>query len=86
MFSWLFVFVLCPCRDSSDCLVLVLSLLHWLSTGVPGWSAIPGEERAERVLASAISTDWRREWTCKICSESTRVKCVDEVALEALLQ
>ena len=24
----------CTCRESGDCLVLVLSLLHWLSTGV----------------------------------------------------
>ena len=69
-----------PCRDSGDCLVLVLSLLHWLSTGVPGWLAmgfqtqkrgswIPAIERAERVLASAMSIDGRKEWTCKFCSE-----------------
>ena len=33
-------------------------------------SWIPGKERAERGLASAISIDGREEWTCKFCSES----------------
>ena len=33
-------------------------------------SWIPGEERAQRVLASAICVDGRKEWTCKFCSES----------------
>ena len=28
------------------------------------------KERAERVLANAISIDGRKEWTCKFCSES----------------
>ena len=28
------------------------------------------EELAERVLASAVSIDGRKEWTCKFCSES----------------
>ena len=46
-------------------------------------SWIPGRERAEKVLASAVSFDGRKEWTCKIL---LRVKCVDEVALQALLQ
>ena len=32
--------------------------------------------------ASAISIDGRKEWACKFCSES---KCVDEVALQAVL-
>ena len=32
-------------------------------------SWIRGKERAERVLASAISIDGRKEWTCKFCSE-----------------
>ena len=39
---------------------------------------LPGKERAERVLASAISIDGRKEWTCKFCSESnvwTRSRC-----------
>ena len=39
---------------------------------------IPGKERAERVLANAISIDGRKEWTCKFCSESnvwTRWRC-----------
>ena len=69
-----------PCRNSGDCLVLVLTLLHWLSTGVLGWLAmvfqtqkrgswILGKERAGRVLASAISIVVRKEWTCKFCSE-----------------
>ena len=41
-------------------------------------SWIPGKERPERVLANAISTDGRKEWTCKFCSESnvwTRWRC-----------
>ena len=41
-------------------------------------SWIPGKERAERVLASAVSIDERKEWTCKFCSESnvwTRWRC-----------
>ena len=45
-------------------------------------SWIPGKEREEGVLASAISTDGRKDGTCKFCSES---RCVDEVALQALL-
>ena len=57
----------CPCRDSGDCLVLVLSLLHWLSTSVMGWLAMVSKLRrgvrgsrvksVQRVLASAISID-----------------------------
>ena len=41
-------------------------------------SSILGKERAERVLAGAISIDGRKEWTCKFCSESnvwTRWRC-----------
>ena len=41
-------------------------------------SWILGKERAERVLAIAISIDGRKEWTCKFCSESnvwTRWRC-----------
>ena len=41
-------------------------------------SWIPGKERAEIVLANAISIDGRKEWTCKFCSESnvpTRWRC-----------
>ena len=30
-----------------------------------------GKERAEKVLASAIPIDGRKEWMCKFCSEST---------------
>ena len=59
--------------------------LNWCSRMVgdgfqaqKGGSWISGKERAERVLASAISIDGRREWTCKFCSESnvwTRWRC-----------
>ena len=41
-------------------------------------SWIPGKEREEGVLASAISTDGRKDGTCKFCSESnvwTRWRC-----------
>ena len=41
-------------------------------------SWIPGKERAERVLANAISIDGRKEWTCKFCAESNvwkRLRC-----------
>ena len=41
-------------------------------------SWIPGKEREERVLASAISTDGRKDGTCKFCSEPnvwTRWRC-----------
>ena len=41
-------------------------------------SWILGKERAERVLANAISIDGRKEWMCKFCSESnvwTRWRC-----------
>ena len=43
-----------------------------------GCSWIPGKERAEKVLVSAVSIDGRKEWTCKFCSESnvwTRWRC-----------
>ena len=50
--------------------------LNWCSGMVSdGYQAqkrgswIPGTERAERVLAMAISTDGRKECTCKFCSE-----------------
>ena len=41
-------------------------------------SLIRGRERAEKVLADAISIDGRKEWTCKFCLESnvwTRWRC-----------
>ena len=79
--------VLCL-RDSGDCLVVVLSLLHRLSTSFgmvsDGFQAqkrgswILGKERAARVLENAISIDGRKEWTCKFCSGSnvwTRWRC-----------
>ena len=85
------MFVLCL-RDSDDCLVFgVVSTssltLNWCSgMDTDGFSKlrrkrgswIPGKERAERVLASAISIDGRKEWTSKFCSESnvgTRWRC-----------
>ena len=54
--------VLCL-HDSGDCLVVVFQAQKRCS-----W--IPGKERAERVLANAISIDGRKEWTCKFCLES----------------
>ena len=46
---------------------------------------IPGKKRAERLLASAISIDGRKEWTCKFCSESNvwtrwrRRRCYNDI-------
>ena len=81
------LFVLCL-RDSGDCHAVVLSLLHcsrrvfgMVSDGFQAQtrgSWISGKERAERLLANAISIDGRKEWTCKFCSESnvwTRWRC-----------
>ena len=58
--------------------VVLTSLAHDRFSGMvsDGFQAqkrcswIPGKERAERVLASAISIDVRKEWVCKFCSES----------------
>ena len=76
---WLFVFV------SGVGVVLASLALDWCSGMVSDGfrtqkkgSWIPVKERSERVLASAISIDGRKEWTCKFCSESdvwTRVRC-----------
>ena len=41
-------------------------------------SWVPGKERAQKSLASAVLIDGRKEWTCKFCSESnvwTRWRC-----------
>ena len=41
-------------------------------------SWIPGQVRAEKVLADAITIDGRKEWICKFCSETnvwTRWRC-----------
>ena len=41
-------------------------------------SWIPGQIRAEKVLADAIAIDGRKEWICKLCSETkvwTRWRC-----------
>ena len=50
---------------------------RWLPNSEEG-SWIPGKEREERFLASAMSTDVRKDGTCKFCSESnvwTRWRC-----------
>ena len=69
------MFVLCLRAFS---VVFTSSLaLNWFSGMVSdGFQAqkrhswILGKERAEGVLASAISIGGRKEWTCKFCSES----------------
>ena len=41
-------------------------------------SWVPGQIRAEKVLADAITIDGRKEWICKFCSETnvwTRWRC-----------
>ena len=43
--AWFVVVGVCVCPLSRDSLVLVLSLLHWLSTGVPGWLAMVSKLR-----------------------------------------
>ena len=64
------------------CLVVVLSLLRWLSTSLRNGQAMVSKPRRvvlgfrarselKRVLESAISIDRRKEWTCKFCSESS---------------
>ena len=61
------VFVLCWCGMVSD-----------VSQTQRRGSWIPGKERAEKVLATAVSIDGRKEWSCKFCSESnvwTRWRC-----------
>ena len=46
-------------------------------------SWVSGQVRAERIRAEAITIDGRKEWMCTFCSET---KCLDEVALQAMLQ
>ena len=87
-----FLSPVCCCRDLGDCLSLLLvwSLPLLLSKDFRSGmvsdgfqtqrrgSWILGKERAEKVLASAVSIDWRKEWTCKYGSESdvwTRWRC-----------
>ena len=67
----------------------VWSLLHSLSKFLAKrWAAmvakrrekswIPGKERAEKMMADAITIDGRKEWICKFCSKSnvlTRWRC-----------
>ena len=71
-------------RDPGDCLFLVrLARACGLAALVSGkvfWLVMGSDHfqtqkkkcqvRAERVLADAITTDGRREWTCKFCSET----------------
>ena len=44
-------------------------------------SWIPGQVRAEKVLADAIRIDGRKEWICKFLF---RVECVDAVATQTM--
>ena len=44
-------------------------------------SWVPGQVRAEGVLADAITIDGRKEWICKYLFGD---QCVDAVALQAL--
>ena len=62
--SCLLVFVCAPCRDFGDFLVLVLSLLHWLSTGVSGWL----------VMVSKLITGVRGSRGKSVQKESWRVR------------
>ena len=87
----------CCCRDPDDCLSPMLVWALQLLLSKDFWSGKesdvffnaekgivdPGKERAERVLASAISIIGRKEWTCKFCSGSdvlTRWRCRHAVA------
>ena len=60
MFFWCLCCV-CPCRDSGDCLVLVLSLLHWLSTIVSGWLAMVSKLR-RGVRGSRVKSVQKESW------------------------
>ena len=81
---WLFVFVvlLSRFRRLSGVGVVLTSLALDLCSGMVGdgfqtqktGSWILGKERAERVLASVISIDGRKEWKCKFCSEEKKEK------------
>ena len=55
------VFVWFPCRDSGDCLVLVLSILRWLSIGVPGWVAMVSKLR-RGVRGSRVKSVKKESW------------------------
>ena len=48
-------------RDSGDCLLLVLSLVHWLSTVVPGWLAMVSKLR-RGVRGSRVQSVQRESW------------------------
>ena len=64
-----------PCRSRSR-KISGQERLAMVSKRRGSW--IPRKERAERVLAKAVSIDGRKEWTCNFCSESsvwTRWRC-----------
>ena len=52
---------MCPCLDSGDCLVLVLSLHYWLSTVVSGWSAMASKRR-EGLRGSWVKNVQKQSW------------------------
>ena len=66
------------------CCFAALAFDLWSGMGSDGYQTqrrglwIPGKERAEKVLAGAITIDGRKEWKCKFCCESivwTRWRC-----------
>ena len=77
-------FVLCSCRDPGDlcpslfCMVVATSTFEVSGQEMGGdgfqtqkrKSWIPGQVRAEKVLADATIIDGRKEWICKFCSET----------------
>ena len=89
--GWGVFVVVCVCvvplsrfqRLSGVGVVLTSLALDWCSRMVSdgfqtqkmsSWILV--KERAERVMASAISIDGRKEWTCKFCSDVwTRWRC-----------
>ena len=56
--------MLCLCRDSGDCLVLVLSLLHWLSTGFLEWFAMVSKLR-RGVRGSRVKSVQKESWRAR---------------------
>ena len=71
------LFALCvPCRDSGGCLVLVLSLLHWLSTGVPGCFAMVSKLR-RRVRGSRGKSMQTESWRVRSRLMGERSGCAN---------
>ena len=74
------VFLLCWCGPCRSCSPKIFGQ-EWLAMVFKRREGVRGskvEERAEKVLASAISIGGRQEWTCKFCSASnvwTRWRC-----------